>query len=527
VAWAEPNYLLHLDFTPNDPYYATYQHNTLANMEMEAAWDLSHGNAAVIVAIIDTGMDFGHSDLAGSVWINDDETPANGLDDDANGYVDDVQGWDFFGEDNLPQDVHGHGTHVTGIAAARTNNGLGIAGMAGEATIMPLSIFSPQGFGTSADLIEAILYATDNGAQVINMSLGAVSYSRGEEAAVNYAWEHGVLLVAAAGNNNNDAVHYPAAHDHVLAVSSVTASDLRSGFSSYGDFVDLAASGSSVMSTYKDSGYRLMSGTSMAAPHVAGLAALIRSRNPTLSNAEVRQILESTADDLGAAGWDPYYGHGRINGRRALEATPLPTPPVPTPPPPPPPQPLWPPDCQEVVVNGDFEAADLTPWQVAGEAALDESVAYSGVRSLRLAGLRASTATAWQRLSLPADTTAATLFFTVRILSSDDDFGSDPYDPFDDHLKADFRNVNGKPLIELLRAGNTSDGSPGLPWDEVLYRLTAEDLTTLRHAGPVQLHFYADNNDDDATTLFHVDDVRLCLGREGMRPRAFAPLVVN
>ena len=527
VAWAEPNYLLQLDFTPNDPYYATHQDNYLPNMEMEAAWDLSRGDPALVVAIIDTGVDFAHSDLAGSVWINAGEVPANGLDDDANGYVDDVQGWDFFGEDNLPQDVHGHGTHVTGIAAARTDNGLGIAGMAGAVTVMPLNIFSPQGFGTYADLIAAIIYATGNGAQVINMSLGAVSYSRGEEAAVDYAWQHGVLLVAAAGNNSNDAMHYPAAHDHVLAVSSLTASDQRSSFSSYGDFVDLAAPGSSIMSTYRSNGYGLMSGTSMASPHVAGLAALIRSRNPTLTNVEVRQILESAADDLGDAGWDPYFGHGRINGRRALEATPLPTPPLPTPLPPPPPLPLWPPYCQELLVNGGFEAAALTPWQVSGEAALDESVVYSGARSLRLAGVRDSTVEAWQPLSLPSDVTAATLFFALRIHSSDVDFGSDPHDPFDDHLKVYFRHLNGQPLIELLRAGNTSDGSPALPWDEYLYRLTAEDLDTLRYAGSVQLHFYADNNDDDATTLFYVDDVRFCVGREGMGPRVFVPLLVN
>jgi len=531
VEWAEPNYLLSLDLTPNDPYYASYQGNPghggyLLNMEMEAAWDLSLGDPSVVIAVIDTGLDFGHEDLMGSVWINDDEVPDNGVDDDGNGYVDDVHGWDFVEEDNEPQDLHGHGTHVAGIIAARINNGVGIAGMAGQATIMPLGIFQPQGIGTYADLIEAIIYAADNGAQVINMSLGAVSYSRGEEAAVNYAWERGVVLVAAAGNNNNDAVHYPAAHANVIAVSSVTASDQRSSFSSYGDFVDLAAPGSRVMSCIPGSNYGVMSGTSMASPHVAGLAALIRSRNPTLTNGEVRQILESTADDLGTAGWDRFYGHGRINGRRALEATPLPTPPIPTPTPSPPPQPLWPPDCQEWVTNGDFEEASLTPWQVAGEATLDETVAHSGSRSLRLAGVPASTAEAWQWLTIPPDITAATLFFAFRIYNHDYDYGSDPNDPFDDHLKAWFRNMNGKPLIPLLRAGNTSDAAPdGLPWDEYIYRLTPEDLATLRHAGLVQLYFYADNNDDGETTIFHVDGVRFCVGGMVMERQVFLPLI--
>ncbi len=541
VEWAEPNYLLELDFTPDDPYYASSQSYHMLNMEMEAAWDLSLGEPSVVIAVIDTGIDFAHSDLAEGIWTNPDEVPGNGLDDDHNGYVDDVHGWDFIEEDNWPQDMHGHGTHVSGIAAARINNGLGVAGMAGQATIMPLGIFHPHGFGTYADLIEAIIYATDNGALIINMSLGAVSYSRGEEAAVNYAWEHGVVVVAAAGNNSNDAVHYPAAHDNVLAVSSVTASDTRSSFSSYGDFVDLAAPGSSVMSCRRGNSYGRMSGTSMASPHVAGLAALIRSRNPTLTNGEVRQILENSADDLGEAGWDRYYGHGRINGRRAMEATPLPTPPVPTPPPPPLPRPLWPPYCQELVSNGDFEETALTDWprlprlgrglgrgwQFTGEAVLDEGVAYSGERSLRLAGAYGSTAEAWQQLTIPSDVTAATLFFAIRIHSDDGGFGSDPNDPFDDHLKVSFRNLNGKPLISLLRAGNTSDGAPGLPWDEYLYRLTTDDLERLRYEGTVQLHFYADNNDDEETTLFHVDLVRFCAGWAGMGPRVFVPLVVS
>ena len=526
VDWAEPNYLLKPDFVPDDPYYASHQANPLGGgyllrMEMEAAWSLSRGDPAVVIAIIDTGIDYGHSDLAAGIWSNQGEVAGNGLDDDHNGYVDDVAGWDFYAGNNLPLDLHGHGTHVSGIAAARINNGLGVAGVAGEATIMPLGIFHPQGFGTYADLIEAIVYATDNGARVINMSLGAVSYSRGEEAAVDYAWEHGVLLVAAAGNNNNDAMHYPASHDHVLAVSAVTASDSRSSFSSYGDFVDLAAPGTSIMSSRKGNGYGLMSGTSMAAPHVAGLAALILSRNPTLTNVEVRQILESTAEDLGEVGWDRFYGHGRVNGRLALEATPVPEPPVPPPPPPPPPQQLWPPHCLELVANGGFEEPLLAPWQLEGEASLDKDVTYDGDRSLQMSGTPDSSAEAWQILTLPSDVSAATLFFAFRIVSQDHGFGSDPNDPFDDRLTASFRSTSGDPLVSLLRAGNSSDGAPGLPWDEYIYRLTAEDLELLRREEVVQLHFTADNDGDEELTSFHVDHVRFCAGWEGMRPRVF------
>jgi subtilisin family serine protease len=526
VEWAEPNYLLRLDFVPDDPYYASHQGNPssggyLLNMEMEQAWDLSQGDPQIVIAIIDTGIDLAHGDLAAGIWVNQDEEAGNGVDDDFNGYVDDVNGWDFFAGSNSPLDLHGHGTHVSGIAAARINNGLGVAGVAGAATIMPLGIFHPSGFGTYADLIEAIIYATDNGADVINMSLGAVSYSRGEEAAVNYAWENGVVLVGAAGNNSNDAVHYPAAHDNVLAVSSVTANDSRSSFSSYGNFVDLAAPGSSIISCRRGNGYGMMSGTSMATPHVAGLAALVLSRNPTLTNAEVRQVLESTADDLGEVGWDRFYGHGRVNGRRALEATPLLEPPLPTPQPPPLPKPLWPPECQELIANGDFEEDELEPWQVEGEVALDEAVVFSGERALRLAGMPDGSASAFQLLDVPGHVREATLFFALRILSQDRGFGNDPMDPFDDHLKASFRDLGGGTLISLLRAGNTSDGGDDLPWDEYLYRLTEEDLDVLRAEETVQLHFAADNNADAQTTSFHIDEVRFCASWAEVEPRVF------
>ncbi len=154
-------------------------------------------------------------------------------------------------------------------------------------------------------------------------------------------------------------------------------------------------------------------------------------------------------------------------------------------------------------------------------------MAYSGERSLRLAGAYGSTAEAWQLLTIPSDVTAATLFFAIRIHSDDGGFGSDPNDPFDDHLKASFRNLNGKTLISLLRAGNTSDGAPGLPWDEYIYRLTLEDLQRLQQEGMVQLYFTADNDDDEEATSFHIDGVRFCAGWAGMGPRVFVPLVVS
>ena len=185
--WVEPNYTFQLDLAPNDPHYA-YQVPYLDRINVEAAWDLTVGRSEIIVAVLDTGVDKTHPDLQGGFWTNAGEIAGNGIDDDGNGFIDDVEGWNFPGNNNLIFDDHGHGTHVSGIVAARTDNGIGIAGVAGGVTIMPVDVFG-GGIGTYADLIEAIVYATDNGADVINMSLGANSYSLGEQMAVDYAWK--------------------------------------------------------------------------------------------------------------------------------------------------------------------------------------------------------------------------------------------------------------------------------------------------------------------------------------------------
>jgi subtilisin family serine protease len=300
------------------------------------------------------------------------EIPDNALDDDGNGFIDDVHGWNFALNNNVVADDYGHGTHVAGIAAAQINNAIGIAGMAGGATIMPVKVFfpPPNVLGTYEDLIRAMVYATDNGARVINMSLGATSYSLGEEAAVEYAWDHGVVVVAAAGNTGHNTYHYPAAHRNAIAVAATDASDNRAGFSTYGDFVDVAAPGSGVYSTLMSGGYGSMSGTSMATPHVAGLAALLFSLNPRLTNAQVRALIETNTDDLGSAGWDPYFGSGRINARRALAAAA------------PPPLGEWPVGCVDLITDGDFEAG-LGSWQASGAWKVDTTRSYAGTGVLR------------------------------------------------------------------------------------------------------------------------------------------------
>jgi subtilisin family serine protease len=360
IEWAEPNYTIELDLTPNDPGYSAWQSPYLSRLGAAAAWDLTTGRPETIIAVLDTGVDMTHEDLSGAFWTNPGETAGNNIDDDGNGFVDDVKGWDFADNDNAPDDDHGHGTHVAGIAAARIDNGKGIAGMAGHATIMPVDVFQ-HGIGTYEALIRAIIYATDNGARVINMSLGATSYSRGEEAAVDYAYDHGVVVVAAAGNSGREQIHYPGAHPHAIAVASTTYDDFFSTFSTRGDWVDVAAPGSSIYSTTRYNAYGLMSGTSMATPHVSGLAALILSRNPTLTPDQVRSVIESTVDDLEPAGHDIFYGAGRINAGRALAATPPNDDPPPVPPPGPG-QDVDLPGCTELLENGGFET-DLTGWQ--------------------------------------------------------------------------------------------------------------------------------------------------------------------
>ena len=522
VEWAEPNYTFTLDAVPNDPNYST-QASYLNRLEMPAAWDFTTGRSDVVIAILDTGVAMSHPDLAAGIWTNPLEIPDNGIDDDGNGFIDDVHGWNFAGNNNAVADDYGHGTHVAGIAAARINNMTGIAGMAGGTTIMPVKVFypPPNVLGTYEDLIRAIIYATDNGARVINMSLGATSYSRGEEAAVDYAWNHGAVVVAAAGNTGRNTYHYPAAHHNAIAVAATDASDNRAGFSTYGDFVDVAAPGVSVLSTLVNGGYGGMSGTSMASPHVAGLAGLLFSLNPQLTNAQVRELIEKNVDDRGATGWDIYYGSGRINARKALAAVA-------------PPLVEWPAGCQDLVPDGDFEAG-LGSWQASGAWAADTTQAYSGTGAAHFTGGPNASGSLTRTLTLTQGTgvaansfpNEATLWFAFRIESKDSGEGSTPQTPYDDWLTAEFRSTDGKLASSLLRTGNTADIAPGLPWDRYLYRMQPGDLFSLGTLGTVDLVFTAGNDADTQPTSFWIDAVRLCMTWGEPPRRQYLPLLVD
>ncbi len=524
VEWAEPNYTLSPDLIPNDPFYSSNQLPYLSRIDAPGAWDLTEGRPETIIAVLDTGVDLQHEDLAAGIWTNPGEIPDNGLDDEGNGFIDDVHGWNFPNNNNQIIDDYGHGTHVAGIAAARIDNGVGIAGMAGRATIMPVDVFQ-GGIGTYEDLIRAIIYATDNGARVINMSLGASSYSKGEEAAVDYAYNHGVVVVAAAGNSGKEEYHYPAAHAHAIAVASTTSDDFLSSFSTRGEWVDVAAPGSGIYSTYPGSIYWTLSGTSMATPHVSGLAALILSRNPTLTPDQVRAIIESTADDLGPTGRDIYFGAGRINAGRALAATA----PSDAPPPVRTPGPglnVDLPGCTEQITNGGFEEG-TAGWQVAGAVEVTTTVTNTGTRSLHFVGGPSASGVALQGVTVPGGATAAVLRFDYRIDPKDYGRGASPAWPFDDWFTLEWRTPDRKTVGQLLRTGNTADSaSSGLPWDHYIYRLDENALAALKAAGPLRLVFTLQNDADNYPTDVWIDRVSFCtLGGAVAHTYVYLPLI--
>lgn len=332
---------------PNDPYYE-YQWG-LQKINAEKAWEISTGEG-IVVAVLDTGIDYNHSDISSQLWYNEAETPGDGIDNDLNGFIDDYLGWDFAGtnwyynrEDNDVLDRNGHGTHVAGIIAAEGNNSEGIIGVAPLARILPVKVLDDSGRGSWSSVARGIRYAADMGARVINLSLGGWGYASSRSLlgmAVNYAASKGCVIVAAAGNSNYNVDNFlPANMSDVIAVAATTGlNDGRAHFSNYGSCLDVAAPGVNVLSLraagtgYSSTNrgydffprldpqarYRKLNGTSMAAPFVSGLAALLLADNPLLEPNDVRRIIRFSAEDLGSAGFDPYFGYGRIDAYSAL-----------------------------------------------------------------------------------------------------------------------------------------------------------------------------------------------------------------
>ncbi|MCK4650208.1 S8 family serine peptidase [Candidatus Pacearchaeota archaeon] len=316
VEYAEPNYILHTFETPDDVFYSNQWH--LPKISSELAWNLTTGNESVIIAIIDTGVQWNHSDLENNIWNNTDEDCLNEIDDDSNGYVDDCRGYDFVDinneskcssliedcnvTDNDPSDGHGHGTHCAGISAASTNNSIGVAGICWNCKIMPLraGYNDTSGLGSlsTSSIVDAINYAINNNATIISMSFGGSNNVSSINNALNSAYDAGIILIAAAGNTNNSIPVYPAAYSNVISVGATDSQDNRSSFSNYGSWVDIAAPGSNISSTYIGNSYTSMDGTSMSTPLVAGAIGLIKGLFPVRNQTEILNTLNETGTFL-------------------------------------------------------------------------------------------------------------------------------------------------------------------------------------------------------------------------------------
>ena len=349
--YAEPNYIgkgggesSKLETFPNDPLfsrqYGLYNDGSFslmpaledADTDMELAWDIEKGDSSIIVAVLDGGIRFSHPEFNGRIWKNSEEV-VNGIDDDENGYVDDIRGWDMINQDNDPTDDYGHGTNVAGIIAANPNNGIGYAGVDWRCKIMVGKILDNNNSGSYDGFAEGVYYAVDNGADIINMSVGGSFDSQLMRESIKYAYDNGVLVVACMMNENNDVTYYPAGYKTTIAVGATNPNDQRTspffwgGGSNYGEHIDVVAPGNYIygLSNTSDNNYgSYWGGTSQATPLVAGICALLLAQDPNRSPFEIREILRNSSEDqVGKSfedtpGFDIFHGYGRVNAYKAL-----------------------------------------------------------------------------------------------------------------------------------------------------------------------------------------------------------------
>ncbi|KKQ97447.1 MAG: serine protease precursor [Candidatus Woesebacteria bacterium GW2011_GWB1_39_12] len=303
VEYVEEDYVAEKQVLPNDPLFPNQW--GLAKIEAVNGWEVTNGSEDVDIAVIDTGINNSHPDLASKISVS-----VNCINSSC----------PFF----TTTDPDGHGTHVAGIIGAATNNNQGVAGLAWLPRLMSVKVLDDTGSGYYSWIANGIVWATDNGAEVINLSLGGRFTSYTLENAINYAWDKGVIIAAAAGNSGSSFPMYPAYYEPVLAVGATTSEDKKATFSNYGTWVDVAAPGVSILSTYEN-GYEYLSGTSMATPFVSGLAGLVIAKNPSWTNVEVRQKIEDSSEIISGSGL--YWNFGRVNVCRALDCSiqPVPT----------------------------------------------------------------------------------------------------------------------------------------------------------------------------------------------------------
>lgn len=529
-----------LTATPNDPGWPQQWHMTRVNAL--GAWDIATGSADPVIAVIDTGIWRTHSDLADQLWRNSREIAGNGIDDDGNGFIDDDWGWDFVNGDNDPNGDHWHGTHVAGIIGATANNGLGVAGLDRGARLMTVKVLDSQNRGYYSDWSRGIYYAAQNGARILNLSLGGTDSDDADlRAAVSYAHSLGAVLAVAMMNSNDATRWVPAAYTNVIAVGATDSSDRRAspfdwgGGSCYGNGIDVVAPGNVIYSTVLNNSYATASGTSMATPLVAGLAGLLWSAAPSLSNEQIRQVLHQTAvDGVGRAGedtpgWDRYMGYGRIDAAQAVarardladQATPTPTATQPAPPTPTPtrtatptlplptvtptlPLPTTTPlpaSCVDSLTNGSFASAD--GWTLAGRRALISGYGGRSGTALFL-GLQSGdtvqatsgdTAMGRQSVTLPADATQLVMIFWAF---SGHTGGADPADRF---------------IARLLGPDGATLADAPLVVDSNAYlevRLPVTSGVAALRGQPVTLHFQVDNvAGTGGNAYLRVDDASL------------------
>lgn len=327
VEYAEKVPLHQLSVTPNDPFHGSVW--SLGVIQAELAWNISTGNSNVVVAVTDNAIETTHEDLQNAIWTNPGEIAGNGVDDDGNGYIDDVNGWDVGDDDNNPNPANtnwDHGTHCAGTVGAETNNNIGVSSIGFGISIMPVKVTTNSASSSSVtNGYDGIYYAALTGADVISCSWGGYGYSTTGQNLVNWAWNQGSIVVAAAGNDNLDMdnggnAHYPSNYNNVVCVASSTSSDSKSGFSNYGSDVDVTAPGSNIASTVPFDDYGYMSGTSMATPLVSGLLGLMISAQPGLPQQDYVDCLINSCDDISSQnpGYNGDLGSGRINALQAL-----------------------------------------------------------------------------------------------------------------------------------------------------------------------------------------------------------------
>jgi hypothetical protein len=335
---------------PNDQYFSrqwaflnngTFSYNGVvlgksgADMKVTEAWDIQKGDSAIIVAILDSGCRLKHDEFKGRIWPNKKEIPGNGVDDDGNGYVDDIEGWNFVDSNNVPEDDYGHGTGIATEIAANPNNGIGYAGMNWQCKIMVVKVSDSAGHTRSDLLAKGILYAANNGANVINISIAFKDTNYAVNLAIDYAYEKGIIICCGTGNDNNEGIAFPASNKKTIAVGSTDPDDTRStlfvgnlgGGSNYGQDIDVVAPGNYIAFLWisPDDYNTIGGGTSNSTAFVSGLASLMLAQNRSLTPTQVRDIICATADDQvgnpaeDTKGWDKYYGFGRVNARKALE----------------------------------------------------------------------------------------------------------------------------------------------------------------------------------------------------------------